>query len=85
MILARAAYARDESDIYLLDNPTSALDQKVAQHIFKCLVLDSLKNKHLNMAPGCFFGTCHTILGICGFKIIHLVEPENFPAQMDSF
>ena len=45
MILARAAYARDESDIYLLDNPTSALDQKVAHHIFKCVVLDSLQNK----------------------------------------
>ena len=43
--LARAAYAREESDIYLLDNPTAALDQRIAAHVFKCIILGSLQSK----------------------------------------
>ena len=43
--LARAVYAQDKTEIYLLDSPTSALDQKVGNHVFQCAILDSLKMK----------------------------------------
>ena len=41
--LARAVYA--DCDIYLLDNPLTALDIDVSNYIFKHCILDLLKNK----------------------------------------
>ncbi|XP_070538464.1 ATP-binding cassette sub-family C member 5-like [Ptychodera flava] len=41
--LARALYA--DRDIYLLDDPLSAVDAKVGQHIFKYYIKDALKGK----------------------------------------
>ena len=41
--LARAVYA--DADIYLLDDPLSAVDAKVGQHIFHQCVRDALRDK----------------------------------------
>lgn len=41
--LARAIYS--EADIYLLDDPLSAVDPQVASDIFKNCILDVLKTK----------------------------------------
>eukprot|EP01125_Pyxidicula_operculata_P008392 TRINITY_DN281_c1_g2_i3.p1 TRINITY_DN281_c1_g2~~TRINITY_DN281_c1_g2_i3.p1 ORF type:complete len:1810 (-),score=367.65 TRINITY_DN281_c1_g2_i3:1278-6365(-) len=41
--LARAVYS--DKDIYLLDDPTSALDSRVSKHIFQHVILDILKKK----------------------------------------
>ena len=41
--LARALYS--DSDIYLLDDPFSALDYEVANTIFSQVILEYLKNK----------------------------------------
>ena len=43
MNLARAVYA--DADIYLLDDPLSAVDTKVGQHIFQQCVRGALKEK----------------------------------------
>ena len=41
--LARAAYSN--SDIYLLDDPMSALDTKVGKHVFNACIHEFLKGK----------------------------------------
>lgn len=41
--LARAVY--NDSDIYFLDDPLSAVDTHVGSYIFKNLILGALKNK----------------------------------------
>ena len=41
--LARAVYA--DADLYLLDDPLSAVDFKVSQHIFKTCIIDLLGEK----------------------------------------
>ena len=41
--LARAVYA--DADIYLMDDPLSAVDAKVGQHIFQHCVRGALKDK----------------------------------------
>ena len=41
--LARALYSK--ADIYLLDDPLSAVDAKVGQHIFQKYILETLKDK----------------------------------------
>ena len=43
--LARALYTVDERDIFLLDDPLSAADSKVAAHIFNKAILEFLKGK----------------------------------------
>ena len=43
MNLARAVYA--DADIYLLDDPLSAVDAKVGQHIFHKCVRGALEDK----------------------------------------
>ena len=45
IISARAVYARNESDIYLLDDPLSAVDASVATHIFEHAITGLLKEK----------------------------------------
>lgn len=42
---ARAMYACNESDIYLLDDPLSAVDSSVATHIFEHAIMGLLKEK----------------------------------------
>src|SRR5690606_22433710 len=41
--LARAVY--DDADVYLLDDPLSAVDPHVAEHIFNRVVLQGLRGK----------------------------------------
>ena len=41
--MARALYAKDNSDIFLMDDPLSAVDPKVAVHIFEQVLLKELK------------------------------------------
>ena len=43
--LARALYSRDLSNIFLLDDPLSAVDAKVAAHIFERALLEELANE----------------------------------------
>lgn len=43
MNLGRAVYS--DRDIYLLDDPLSAVDSKVAKHIFNQCILGALSNK----------------------------------------
>ena len=45
LILARAIYSHNESDIYLLDDPLSAVDTSVAAHIFEHAIMGLLKEK----------------------------------------
>lgn len=61
--LARALYS--EADIYLFDDPLSAVDTKVAKHIFENVFLSFLKGKTviLNTHQVHFLGECsHLIL-----------------------
>ena len=46
--LARAMYA--DADVYLLDDPLSAVDQHVAAHIFFCTIQEFLKDKTVVLA-----------------------------------
>jgi len=43
--LARAVYRRDLSDIYLLDDPLSAVDMNVGNHIFHKCIREALNGK----------------------------------------
>jgi ATP-binding cassette, subfamily C (CFTR/MRP), member 1 len=43
--IARALYRRDTADVFLFDDPLSAVDVHVAQHIFQHTFLDELSNK----------------------------------------
>ena len=43
--LARAIYAENESDIYLLDDPLSAVDTSVGAHIFEHAIKGVLEDK----------------------------------------
>ena len=43
--LARAIYAENESDIYLLDDPLSAVDTSVGAHIFEHAIKGVLEEK----------------------------------------
>ena len=47
--LARAVYA--DADVYLLDDPLSAVDAKVSEHIFDQCVCKLLKEKIIILAP----------------------------------
>ena len=42
---ARALYAENESDIFLLDDPLSAVDTSVGAHIFEYAIKGVLKDK----------------------------------------
>ena len=48
MSLARALYA--DADIYLLDDPLSAVDTRVSRHIFKEAIENYLKGKCVVLA-----------------------------------
>ena len=43
--MARAAYRHDEKDLYLLDDPLSAVDVHVASALWKNVVLELLGDK----------------------------------------
>ena len=45
LTIARALYACNEADIYFLDDPLSAVDAKVAAHIFEHAIAGLLKDK----------------------------------------
>ena len=45
VFLARAIYAENESDIYLLDDPLSAVDTSVGAHIFEHAIKGVLEEK----------------------------------------
>ena len=44
-LLARALYAESESDIFLLDDPLSAVDTSVGAHIFEHAIQGMLEKK----------------------------------------
>jgi ATP-binding cassette, subfamily C (CFTR/MRP), member 4 len=60
--LARAIYS--EADIYLLDDPLSAVDPQVASDIFQKCIKDTLKDKLVVLATHQlqFLKTCENIL-----------------------
>jgi ATP-binding cassette subfamily C (CFTR/MRP) protein 1 len=56
--IARAVY--NDADIYLLDDPLSAVDAHVGEHIFRCCIKEALASKtvilvthHLHVLPQC--------------------------------
>jgi ATP-binding cassette subfamily C (CFTR/MRP) protein 4 len=66
--LARAVYR--DADIYLLDDPLSAVDSHVARHIFETCFLDYLKNK-------CIVLVTHQIQFLHNISKMYLLEQQK--------
>jgi ATP-binding cassette subfamily C (CFTR/MRP) protein 4 len=66
--LARAVYR--DADIYLLDDPLSAVDSHVARHIFETCFLDYLKNK-------CIVLVTHQIQFLHNISKIYLLQQQK--------
>ena len=90
--LARALYAR--ADIYLLDDPLSAVDAKVGQDIFQRYVKEALKDKTvLLVSHGMQYLTCcDSVLFMKDGKIVEegdpnalLEKPDGYLANMAKF
>lgn len=59
--IARAVYGHDESDVFMFDDPFSALDSHVSEHIFNEVVLGILKG-NLSFVFSLVFGCLMTVL-----------------------
>ena len=79
--LARALYA--DADIYLLDNPLSAIDAKVGQHIFNKYIQVMLKNKTvLLVTHGLqFLRQCDRVIFIKNGEILEQGTHEELMAK----
>ena len=62
LVLARALYF--EADIYLFDDPISAVDAKVAKHIFEEAILPLAQQKTVFLVTHqtSYLSKCHKIL-----------------------
>ena len=81
MNLARALYA--DADIYLLDDPLSAIDAKVGQHIFNKYIQVMLKNKTvLLVTHGLqFLRQCDRVIFIKNGEILEQGTHEELMAK----
>ena len=79
--LARALYA--DADIYLLDDPLSAIDAKVGQHIFNKYIQVMLKNKTvLLVTHGLqFLRQCDRVIFIKNGEILEQGTHEELMAK----
>ena len=79
--LARALYA--DADIYLLDDPLSAIDAKVGQHIFDKYIQVMLKNKTvLLVTHGLqFLRQCDRVIFIKNGEILEQGTHEELMAK----
>ena len=68
MSLARAIYSK--ADIYLLDDPLSAVDPEVAQAIFTDCIVEHLKDKLVVLVP-------HQLQFIKGCRKILLLQDKK--------
>ena len=90
--LARALYAR--ADIYLLDDPLSAVDAKVGQDIFQKYIKEALKDKTvLLVSHGMqYLACCDSVIFMKDGKIVEegdpntlLEKPNGHLAKMEKF
>ena len=82
--LARALYA--DSDIYLLDDPLSAVDAKVGQEIFNRMVVGLLRDKTvLLVSHGLqYLQRCNTLIFLQAGRVVESGSPAELLARPDS-
>lgn len=82
--LARALYSK--ADIFLLDDPLSAVDAKVGQYIFQKYIKESLKDKTvLLVSHGMqYLKHCDIIIFMKNGKIAEFGEPNELISDPES-
>lgn len=82
MALARALYAN--GDIYLLDDPISAVDAKVAKEIYEKVILRLSKEKTMILATHQinYLMDCDQVIILDKGKVIHKDKPQNLKKEL---
>ena len=82
--LARALYSK--ADIYLLDDPLSAVDAKVGQHIFQRYIKETLANKTVILVTHGmqYLKSCDSVIYMRNGKIAETGDPLQLLANPDS-
>ncbi|XP_054769860.2 ATP-binding cassette sub-family C member 5-like [Lytechinus pictus] len=85
MSLARAVYA--DRDIYLLDDPLSAVDTRVAEHIFTECIAGSLKNKTVLLVTANlqYLSKCDEVIVISSGRVIEHGTPTQLMANQAEY
>ena len=85
LALARALYV--DADIYLLDDPISAVDSKVAKKIFENVIHELKGEKTLVLVTHqiSYLWRCDKVLIMEDGEIIHDDKPESLKEQLEKF
>ena len=85
LALARALYV--DADIYLLDDPISAVDSKVAKKIFENVIHELKAEKTLVLVTHqiSYLWSCDQVLVMEDGEIIHDDKPESLKEQLEKF
>lgn len=82
LALARALYA--DADIYLLDDPISAVDSKVARKIFEKVILEMQGKKTILFVTHhvSYFHQCDRVIIMEGGEIKHFDTPAHLSSVL---
>ena len=85
LALARALYA--DADIYLLDDPISAVDSKVAKKIYENVILGFKGKKTIVLVTHqiSYLWKCDKVLIMENGEIIHNDEPSFLKDELEKF
>ena len=80
--LARAVYS--EADIYLLDDPLSAVDVRVSRHLFSICLRQHLKGKTIILVTHQiqFQGEADRVMNVADGKIVELMDFDRHVAEV---
>ena len=82
LALARALYV--DADIYLFDDPISAVDSKVAKKIYENVMLELRQKKTIILVTHqiSYLFECDRVLIMDDGEIIHNDDPENLKEEL---
>ena len=83
LVLARALYA--DADIFLFDDPISAVDSKVAKQIFSNVMMDLRGRKTMVLVTHqiSYLEMCDQVLIMEGGRILHNDHPRRLRAELE--